>query len=95
MNLYEISDQHLCNIVYYSRHIGMSPVMFYSGHKVRAEIQKRLNWVMLPYKPPIQSLAEIQILQDKGMLQEKDGKVLIVHEGEVIGEVVGPKSRKI
>ncbi|MDG1950964.1 MAG: hypothetical protein P8J32_09200 [bacterium] len=95
MNLIDVSDQHLCNIVHYSEHIGMSMFMAYYGDQVRAEIQKRLNGEMLPYRPPIQHVDEIQTLQDKGMLREENGVVLVVKDGKIIGEVVGPKSRKI
>lgn len=95
LKLHEIEDQHLCNIVHYAEHIGMSG--FYWAYKIEVdqEIQKRLNGKLLPYKPPVQSFNEIKKLKTKGMLEVVEGKILIKKDGEIIGEVVSPKNRKI
>ncbi len=37
VNLSDVTDQHLCNIVHYSEHIGMSALMLWHGDQVRDE----------------------------------------------------------
>jgi hypothetical protein len=95
LKLSEIDDQHLCNIVHYTKYIGMSRFYYHYKDKVDAEIAKRMGNNMLPYKPPIHHIEEIKSLEESGMLKVVDGQVIIIHKGEVIGEVIGPKSKKI
>ena len=79
----KMSHQHVSNWIYYSRHVIESRK---NENFFLRVLEKRFNGVLLMYKPSSELKYEIEILKEKGMIEEDTGKVFF--KNKQIGQVV-------
>lgn len=85
-----IDHQHLSNIIYFMNYVNPG---FYSEEiklRMRIELDKRFNNILLSWKPKKEFLNEISFLQQKGWLfkKEKDDGYNIIINNEWVGELL-------
>ncbi len=89
LDVSKIDQQHLSNIVHYSRFVDLKP----ADAEVYAELKKRFNDVVLPYRPLLRFKAEIETLRERMMLSAdpKCDRRIIVNYPDTslpVGEII-------
>lgn len=94
IKLEDIKDQHLCNIIHYVKYLGMSPAYLIYADKFETMLQERLQGKLMPYRPPVDNLPEMFELKRKGYLRREGDTIMIMKEGDYLGEVVNNNADK-
>jgi len=92
--LQDLTDQHLCNIIHYVSYVGMSSAYLRYADKFEDMLQKRLQGKLLPYRPPVDNLQEMFELKRRGYLRKERNTLMIMKEGNYLGEVVNNNAEK-
>lgn len=90
----QIKDQHLCNIIHYCKYVGISPAYLIYADKFETMLQERLQGKLMPYRPPVDNLQEMFELKRKGYLRREGDTLMIMKEGNYLGEVVNNNAEK-
>lgn len=81
-----IDQQHLSNVYWYMRifHNMKDSELF----QIHSELKERFNGQLLPYRPHISFIEEIQFLNEKEMIQIRDLFYYdIIFQNTIIGEI--------
>ena len=92
--LKDLTDQHLCNIIHYVKCVGISPAYLYYADKIEGLLQDRLHGKLLPYRPPVDNIQEMFELKRRGYLRKEGDTLMIMKEGNYLGEVVNNNVEK-